>query len=179
MTDAINIIRFRPTISFEQYRDTLQAVVAMKPKRVPKRSWPEYVILGVVCLAVGLSPQVPPIRVPTYTMVVVYVLYALFSGLLAKRTREKCLRAIFMEEEAGLNDQVLTIDESGIFSDRGNGQVTAHFAWSAFIKCIDMSDAYVFLPSPNGFVRVPKEPLSQAEVELLLRWSGATPNCER
>lgn len=84
-----------------------------------------------------------------------------------------------MEEQERLNNQILTIDESGICCDEGNGRVISHYTWSAFIKCIDMPDAYVFLPSPNSFVRVPKASLSQAEIELLLQWSGAIPNRER
>ena len=168
-------MRFQPTITFEQYRDTCQAVAAAKTKELAKRSWKGYVSLGLICLAVGLSPQIPAARVPMSILFGVLILCWIFSKPLAKRSQEKCLRAIFSEEQGALNDQVLTIDESGISCDVGNGQVTSHHTWKAFNKRIDMSDAYVFLPSPNSFVRVPKEPLSLSEVELVLQWSSSIP----
>ncbi|HKN22661.1 MAG TPA: hypothetical protein VJX73_14655 [Terracidiphilus sp.] len=170
-------MHFRPTITFEQYRNTCQAVVASKDKRVQHRSWKEYVVLGIACLVLGLAPQVPVARVPVFTLYAVGILCWIFSKPLAKRSQEKCLRAVYSEEQEMLNAQVLTISESGISCDRVNGQVTSHYTWQAFIKRIDMPDAFVFLPSPNSFVRVPKEMLSSSECELIWQWSSTVPNC--
>ncbi len=77
-----------------------------------------------------------------------------------------------------LNDQVLTIDESGISCDRGNGQAVSDHTWNAFVKSIDMPDAYVFLPSPNTFIRVPKETLPLSELELVWHWSSMVPTAD-
>ncbi|MBW8869282.1 MAG: YcxB family protein [Acidobacteriales bacterium] len=172
-------MRLHPRINFEQYRDSCQALVEVKPQKAPKRSWQEYVILSIVCLVIGISPKIPPLRVPVFTAVGVLILYALFATQRAKGIRERYLRAIFIEEQQRLSNQTLTIDESGISCDEGNGRVTSHYTWNAFIECIDTPDAYLFLPSSNSFVRVPEESLSQSEIELLLQWSGATPKCER
>jgi hypothetical protein len=171
-------MRFHPTITFEQYRNTCQAVAAAKPKGVRKRSWKGYVSLGVACLTLGLSPQIPLARVPALTVFVIFTLCWILSKPLARRSQESCFRAIFSEEQEALNDQVLTIDESGISSDRGNGQAVSHHAWNAFVKRIDMPDAYIFLPSPNTFIRVPKETLPLSELELVWQWSSKIPTAD-
>lgn len=168
-------MRFQPTLTFKQYRDTCQAVATAKTRGSQGRSWKGYVSLGIACLALGLSLQVPAAREPAFTLFAVLFFCWFFLKLLAKKSKEKCFRRIFLEEQEALNNQVLTIDELGITCVVGHGQITSHHSWEAFTKCIDMFDAYVFLPSPNTFVRVPKEPLSLSEMELILRWSSAIP----
>jgi hypothetical protein len=86
---------------------------------------------------------------------------------------------MFSEEQELLNNQTLTVDESGIACDGCNGQATSHHTWKAFIKRIDMPDAYVFLPSPNSFIRVPKEMLPVSDLELVWRWSAMVPTAEQ
>lgn len=171
-------MRFHPTITFEQYRNTCQAVAAAKPKGVRKRSWKGYVGLGVACLALGLSLQIPAARVPALTVFAILTLCWILSKPLTRRSQESCFRAIFSEEQEVLNDQVLTIDESGISCDRGNGQAVSDHTWNAFVKSIDMPDAYVFLPSPNTFIRVPKETLPLSELELVWHWSSMVPTAD-
>ena len=56
---SLPTMRFRPTISLEQYRDACLAVAAAKAKGVRKRSWKGMVGLGLACLAIGLSPSNP------------------------------------------------------------------------------------------------------------------------
>jgi hypothetical protein len=168
-------MRFHPTITFEQYRNTYQAVAAAKTKRVQHRSWKEYVVLGIVCFVLGLAPRVPVARVPAFTIYAVMILCWIFSKPIAKRSQESCLRAIYSEEQERLNQQVFSIDESGISCDEVNGQATSHHTWQAFIKRIDMPDAFVFLPSPNSFFRVPKDMLSSFERELVWQWSSTVP----
>lgn len=168
-------MRFHPTITFEQYRNTCQAVAAAKPKKVRKRSWKEYMVVAVVCLALGLASQVPAARVPALTLFAVLILCRIFSKPLANRSQERCLRVIYSEEQETLNGQVLTIDESGISCDQANGQATSHQTWRALMRRIDMPDAFVFLPSPNSFVRVPKEMLPLSDRELIWQWSSTVP----
>jgi hypothetical protein len=172
---SLTIMRFHPTVTFEQYRDTCQAIAAAKPKGVRQRSWKGYVGLGIVCLAVGLSPQIPAARIPALTVFVAFALLWLICKPLARRSQDRCFRTMFSEEQELLNNQILSIDESGIACDRGNGQATSHYTWNAFIKRIDMPDAYVFLLSPNSFIRVPKEMLATSDLELVCQWSATVP----
>ena len=95
----------------------------------------------------------------------------IFSKPLAKRSQDKCFRSIFAEEQDFLNNQLMTIDQSGIAFDMDAGKVSTHHTWTSFIKRIDLPDAYLFLPSPNSFIRVPKQSLSLSDLELVWRWS--------
>ena len=52
---------------------------------------------------------------------------------------------------------------------------TSHHRWQAFIKRIEMPDAFVFLSSPNHFIRVPKDALSSSDREHILHWSSTVP----
>ena len=171
-------MRFHPTITFEQYRATCLAIAAAKPKPVRKKSWMGYAGLGLACLALGLSPQIPAARVPGLTILAILALCWILSRPLARRSQDNCLRAIFSEEQEVLNDQVLTVDESGISCETGDGRATSHHTWSAFIKRIDLPDAYIFLPSPNSFIRVPKEMLPSSDLELVRQWSSAVPTAD-
>jgi hypothetical protein len=149
-------MRFHPTITFEQYRSTCQAVAEAKPKRVNKRSWKELVVLAIVCLAFGLAAQIPVARVPVLSILAVLVLLWMFSKPLAKRSRETCLKAVYSQEQETLNNQVLTIDESGISCDRVDGQATSHHAWipsqNALI-CRMPSFFYPLLTASFAFLR--------------------------
>jgi hypothetical protein len=175
---SVTAMSFHPTITFEQYRDTCKAVAAAKPNGARKRSWKGYVVLGVACLTLGLSPQIPAARVPALAFIAILTLCWILSKPLARRSQDSCFRTIYSEEQESLNDQVLTVDESGISCNTGDGKATSHHTWSAFIKRIDMPDAYVFLPSPNSFIRVPKEMLTMSELELVLRWDPTVPSAD-
>ena len=168
-------MRFRPTITFEQYRATCKAVAAAKSKAAGNRSWFGSVGLGVVCLALGLSLQIPAARIPALTALAVLALCSILSKPFAKRSQDRCFRTIFSEVQEALNDQGLLIEETGITCDRGNGLAVSHSAWKAFIKRIEMPDAYVFLPTPNSFIRVPKQKLALPEQELVMKWSSTIP----
>jgi hypothetical protein len=172
----VTIMRFHPAITFEQYRNTCKAVASAKTKPFQHRSWKEYVVLGIVCLVLGLAPQVPVARVSAFTILAVMILCWISSKPIAKLSQERCLRGIYAEEQERLNHQVFTIDESGIFCDRVDGQATSFHRWQAFVKRIDMPDAFVFLPSPNSFFRVPKELLTSSDRELIWQWSSIVPN---
>jgi hypothetical protein len=168
-------MRFQPATTFEQFRDTCQAVSSARTKHFRHRSWRENVLLGVVCLVFGLAAQVPVARVAAITLFAVMVLFWILSKPIGKRSRERWLRDLYAEEQTWLNEQVLTIDESGISSDHVNGLVTSHHRWQAFTKRIDMPDAFVFLSSPNHFIRVPKDALSSSDREHVLHWSSTVP----
>jgi len=168
-------MRFHPRITFEQYAATCRAVAGAKPGAVRRRSWKGYVGLGVACLAFGISLQVPGASVVAFTVFATLILGWVLSKPLTRQSQERCLRAIFAEEQGMLNDQVLTVDESGISCDMGGGKATSHHAWNVFMRRIDMPDAYIFLPSPNSFIRVPKETFSLSELELVWRWSSGVP----
>jgi hypothetical protein len=166
-------MRLQPTITFEQYKATYRAVAAAKPKPVRKRSWQEYVILGIVCLALGIAPQFHAARIPVFTIYVALILCWGFSKPITRRSQDELLRRFYADEQAKLNDQVLTIDVSGISCNQGNGQATSHHTWQAFANYIDMPDAFIFLPSPNTFIRVPKETLTPSDHHLITEWSSS------
>lgn len=168
-------MRFQPATTFEQFRDTCQAITSAKTKSFRYRSWRENVLLGVVCLVIGLAAQVPVARVAALTLFAAMVLFWILSKPLGKRSRERCLRNLYAEEQSWLNEQVLTIDESGIASVHVNGLATSHHRWQAFIKRIDMPDAFVFLSSPNHFIRVPKDALSSFDRDNIWQWSSMVP----
>jgi hypothetical protein len=172
-------MRFHPTITYEEYRDTLKAISDAKQKRVQGRSWKTYLILGIVCLALGYAPQVPGSGLPIIILGVAAVVFRVISVAHANISRERCLRAFYAEEQEMLNDQILTVDESGISCDLRNGLATSHHRWQVFISRIEMPDAFLFLPSPNGWVRVPKGCLSSTDSELILQWSSGVPKTDR
>jgi hypothetical protein len=169
-------MRLQPKITFEQYRASYRLIAATKPKATKTRSWQECIVLAVVCLVLGLAPHFPPARTPAFTLYAVLILCWIFCKPLARRSQDRSLRRFYADEQAKLNDQVLTIDESGIACDQGNGQAKSHLTWQAFIRLVDVADAFVFLPSPNTFVRVPKETLTAADQELIRKWSSIVPN---
>jgi hypothetical protein len=103
------------------------------------------------------------------------ILLAAVAKVLGRRSRDKCIRRFYAEEEPALNDQVLTIDESGISCVQGNGQVTSHHRWTAFAYYIEMPDALIFLPSPNSFIRVPTKVLTPADGQRIREWSSSVP----
>jgi hypothetical protein len=168
-------MRIQPTITFGEYFATHRAILAAKPRSAKSDSWRYYLALAIVCLAIGIAAQFPPTRIPTLTLLAAMILFRAVGPVLGKRSREKCMRRFYAEEEPTLNDQVLTIDESGISYVRGNGQVTSHHSWSAFIYCIQMPDALIFLPTPNSFVRVPAKVLTPTDDQKIREWSSAVP----
>lgn len=166
-------MQLRPTISFEQFKATRAAVLAAKPRH--KRSGRELVVLVVFCLAFGLAVQYPPWRSSALSLLGLGVLCWILQKPLAELSQGSCLKRFYAEEQSRLNDQILTVDESGISCNRGNGETVSFHAWKAFIHSIDMPDAFVFLPSPNTFVRVPKETLTSSECDLIREWSSVVP----
>ncbi len=168
-------MRLEPTITFEQYKATLAAVASAKPKKSHTRSWQYYVILAMVCLAVGLAAQSRATQIPVLSVLFALILLSILAKPLTRRSREKCLKRVYEEEQERLNDQVLTIDEAGISCNQSNGKAVSHLTWQAFAYSIDMADAFLFLPSPNTFVRVPKETLTRSQLDLIRQWSSGIP----
>jgi hypothetical protein len=168
-------MRLEPKITFEQYKATLVAVRSAKPKKSHMRSGRYYIILAIVCLAIGIAAQSPVTRIPIFTVVFALFFLSILAKPLTRRSREKCLKRLYQEEQAGLKDQVFTIDESGISCNWGNGKTVTHMTWQAFTSSIDMPDATIFLLSPNRFVRVPKESLTPSDQDQIRKWSAAIP----
>ena len=168
-------VQIRPTITLGQYRDALKAVTAAKPKPVQTYLWWHYVILALICLAFGLGIDFRVTRVSALTAYGVMVLIWAVCKPLAKRSRNEYFRRFYADEQATLNDQVFMIDELGIACDETNGKLTSHYTWGAFVSCIDMADAFLFLLSPNRFVRIPKETLSESDRERIEQWSSRIP----
>ena len=168
-------VQIKTNITLEQYIAALNAVIAAKPKARRTYLWWHYVILALICLAFGLGIQSDVTRVPALTAYGVMVLIWAVCKPLARRSRNEYFRRSYADEQAALNDQVLTIDESGIGCDEGNGKLTSHYTWGAFVSCIGMPDAFLFLPSPNRFVRIPKGALSESDRERIEQWSSRIP----
>jgi hypothetical protein len=168
-------MRLEPKISFAEFRQTCQLLAAAKSKAPKRRSTGYYIVLALVCLTLGLAPEFPPARIPAFTLYAVLALLWLFNRPLSMLCRDRSLKRFYADEEARLNDQILIIDESGISSTQGNGTVSSHFTWQAFIRLIEAADAFIFLPSPNTFIRVPKKMVTSEEQELIKQWSAAIP----
>ena len=168
-------MRIHPTITFEQYRDTCRIVIAAKAKRPQRYTWKGYLALAVACLVLGIAPQIPAARQPALTIYVLLILCWIFWKPLAKWSQERCLRRIYSEEQEKLNGQILTIDEGGISCEFTDGLTTSHHRWQGFKKRIDLPDSFLFLPTPNSFVRVPKDALELPERELIWEWSSMVP----
>ena len=115
---------------------------------------------------------------PTLVTFAVIVVCWLICIPLSKRSQRECLRRVFVDEQESLNNQVLNIDESGISCNAGDGLAISHHTWDAFRKRIDLPDAYLFLPTPNSFIRVPKDILPTADLELIWQWSSAVKTVE-
>ncbi len=171
-------MRIQPTITFEQFRNTCEAVTAAKGKRVQPYSWKGYLLLGVVCLVLGLAPQVPVARIPALTLDATMILFWIMSKPYSKWCRNRCLRKLYDEEQSMLDGQVLTVDESGIACDLINGHASSHHTWRAFTKRIEMPDAFVFLSSPNHFIRIPKETLPSSDCDRIRQWSSTIPTSD-
>jgi hypothetical protein len=168
-------MRLEPKLNFSDYKETVRLMAAAKTKSTKEPAWQYYIVLAFACFALGIAPQFPPARIPAFTLYAELALLWLFSKPLLALCRDRGLKRHYADEEARLNDQVLIIDESGISSDQGNGTVTSRFTWQAFMKLIDTTDAFVFLPTPNSFIRVPKKMLTSADQELVRKWSFAVP----
>lgn len=85
---------------------------------------------------------------------------------------------MYSEEQRTLNSHVFAIDEEGISCDNVDGQSTSRYTWLAFMRRIDTPDAFIFLLSPNSFVRVPKEMLSLSDREFVWQWSSKVPTVD-
>jgi hypothetical protein len=166
-------VQIKPTITFDQYIATIKAVTSAKPKAVRTYPWWHYAILALICIVFGLGPGFSATRVPALTVCVVMVLYWVASKPLTSWSQNQHYRRVYAQEQALLNDQVLTIDESGIVCDLSKGKGTIRYTWQLFVSCIDLADAYLFLQTPNSFVRVPKETLTQTDKENIEVWSAS------
>ncbi len=171
-------MRLRPTISFAQYRDACLAAYAARSNAVTKRSWKVLVSVCLACLAVGFNPEISEAVKPALVFFAVVTLGWIFCKPLAKHLQNRRFRKIYAEMQTFLNAQLMTIDESGITCDIGDGKITTCHTWAAFTKRIDLPDAYVFLSSPNSFIRVPKQTLSLSDIELVWQWSWMVPIAE-
>lgn len=172
---SVAMMRFQPTISLEQYRDACRAVMAAKPKRPQRRPWKEAIVLTVASFVLVVALQIPVARIVSFTILALLLLFSVICKPLSKWSQERCLRKIYCEEQEKLNGQVLTIDEAGISCDQIDGQATAYYRWPGFTKRMDRPDEFLFLPSPNSFVRIPKERLELSDRELIWQWSSMVP----
>ena len=172
-------MRLQPTITFEQYKATHEAISAATPKARQSYTWRGYMSLILVCLTLGLAPQFKVARVPAFTIDACLVVCWILCKPLDKSARNRRLRRVFAAKRAKLNDQVLTLDESGISYDQSNGLMICHYSWRAFACWIDMPDAFLFLPSTRSFVRVPKEGLTEEDQAQIREWSSSVPRAAK
>jgi len=168
-------MRLHPTITLEQYTATCKAVLSIKPKPAYQYSWQQVAIGAVIGCGLVVGFEFRPARVAAVTVWVVVVLYAAACKPLIRRAQDKHYRRTYAEEQARLNDQVFTIDESGISCDQSNGKETSKYNWQAFATRVDLPDASIFLLSPNCFVRIPTDTLNPTDRELIEKWSASIP----
>jgi hypothetical protein len=166
-------MRVEPKVTFEQFRETYIAVLALKKKTsYGTRWWCVWIGIGLV---MGLVPRMLFGRVAENTILCMLVFYWVIAKLLTSPLRDRRMRAYYIEEAANLNSQIFEIEESGLACAQADSRATSHYSWRAFIKRLDLPDAFVFLLSPNTFIRVPKETLSGSDRELIWSWSSHLP----
>jgi hypothetical protein len=164
-----------PHISLNQYKATYRAVIAAKPKVAKSRSWRYYVVLAGISLGFGVAVQFKPAQAPVLAICAAALIFSLLCKPLVRQSQEKQLERFYTEEQDTLSNQVITIDESGIFCSSEDERSRSHYDWRAFVYYIDMPDAFVFLPSPNTFVRIPKDLLTPSDDQAIRDWSRALP----
>lgn len=72
-------MRFHPTITFEQYRDTWLAVAEANPKRARARTWTTNLAVMILCLVVAVLPQISAARVPALAIAALLAFCMIFS----------------------------------------------------------------------------------------------------
>jgi hypothetical protein len=91
----------------------------------------------------------------------------------AKRQYRGRLLKLFEVEQKRFNGHPMEIDEAGIRGQCSGEHWlnTYSYGWPAFFRRLDLPDAYLFLYTPNCYIRVPIDCLTESECASLLLWS--------
>jgi hypothetical protein len=161
-------LRIVATISFEQFRT---AIVAMRKKYQPpkKTRWLNIVFIVVASFTIAIAIQTSSAEVIGVSLLLAVFLVAI--GIWSKWRVGYCLKQTYEVQKKQLNGQIMDIDDSGINGQWGNGDSNYQYKWSAFETFLDLPDAFLFLPNPVSFVRVPKESLSFEDQLTIKSWA--------
>lgn len=160
-------------ISYEQYRD---AYAALKPAVKKQRSTLQIAALVISTFAVAMLVFIPPTRNIFGWTLAAYGPLAYGLQIWSKAKYDRCLRQLFDRNKNYMNGQKMKIDEYGISGSGADDVFSYSYAWSAFQLCIEMPDGYLFLPTPDTFVRIPSESLTVEQRREILVWSGSVPH---
>jgi hypothetical protein len=164
------------TISFEQYKASLDALRKPAERRYGKTKWLRIFFITFFSFSLFIAIKTPSTQQSSLLGFILLVLFFSAIWLWAKFRTQSCLKQAYTAQEKQFNGQHMDINESGIVGQWADGAVIYQYKWSAFERFIDLPDAILFLPNSVSFVRIPKEALSSEEQHEIKRWgaSGTT-----
>ena len=157
-------------ITYEQYRD---AYAAIKPSPTQLRATQRILTPAVSAFAGIMLIYVPTTRNLFFWMLALYAPLVFAVQRWSRARYDGCLRELFDRNKDAMNGQKMKVDELGISGSGGENAFSYSYKWSAFQRCIEVPDGYLFLPTPDTFVRIPFESLSIEQRRQILVWSSS------
>jgi hypothetical protein len=169
-------LHIEPTITFEQYRASLEAMRKPADRKFGKTQWLRVAVIVIFSFSLFVAIKTPSTQNSSLVGFIIIILLSSATWLWAKFRTQSCLKQAYHAQEKQLNGQRMDINESGIAGQWADGTASYEYKWSAFERFIDLPDALFFLPNSVSFVRIPKEALSSEEQQEIKRWgtSGTT-----
>lgn len=165
-------MRIESQITFEQYRAALEAMKTPADRRFGTPKWLSVVFIVIFSFSLVILLKLPSTSDDTVTgfIILAVVLFSIHAW--CKYRVKSYLRRTYNAQEKQLNGQQMEISEAGISGEWANGDLTYDYKWSAFERCIDLPDAFLFLPNSVSFVRIPKDSLSAEEQQHIRQWGS-------
>lgn len=170
-------MHIEPTITFQQYKATLEVMRSPAERRFGKIQWLRIVLIIIFSFSLVIALKIPSTRESSLLGFIILVPLLFALSLWGKRRTEACLKRVYTTQEKQLNGQQMDITQSGISGQWADGNARYQYKWSAFERLIDLPDAFIFLPNAYAFVRIPKESLSLDEQQDIRLWG--TSNAEK
>ena len=128
-------------------------------------------MVACTCSAIGLVMHFEPTRVPAFTLLCAYLVFLLTASSYRKRLSRKRLRQFFEEERDRLNGQILHLHAKGVTGTHTGGHYITEETWQAFTRRLDFPEKWLFLRSPDSYLRITKP----ADRQCILDWSAGVP----
>jgi hypothetical protein len=167
-------LHIEPTITFEQYRATLEAMRKPAERRFGKTQWYRIALIVIFSFSLTIAIKTPSTQKSSLAGFIILILLLSALWLWAKFRTQSCLKQTYDAQEKQLNGQHMDIDESGIVGQWADGTASYQYKWSAFERFIDLPDAFLFLPNSVSFVRIPKGSLSSDEQQDIREWADSS-----
>jgi hypothetical protein len=160
------------TISFEQYKASLEALRKPAERRYGKTAWLRIFFITFFSFSLVIAIKTPSTQQSSLLGFILLVMLFSALWLWAKFRTQSCLKQAYNAQEKQLNGQHMDINESGIVGQWADGTASYQYKWSAFERFIDLPDALLFLPNSVSFVRIPKDSLSSEDQQVIKRWGA-------